>query len=87
MRSSLSPEGGSKSKWYFRAETGTFFKKSCILGAYYMKSYKKMDQKEQNLEITSFTMRIRLKIVIICENLYFFLKMQFAWDFHNIEQI
>jgi hypothetical protein len=87
LRSSLSPEGGSKSKWYFRAETGTFFKKSCILGAYYMKSYKKLNQKAQNLEITPFTMGIRPKIVIICEKSVFFLKTQFACDFHNIEQI
>ena len=61
-------------KWHFRAETGTFFINSYIFGAYYMISYKNMNQKAQHLEITSFTMGIRPKIVIICKNLYFFLK-------------
>ena len=45
---------------------------SCILGAFYMKSYKKFNQKAQNLEITIFTMEITPKIVIICKILYFF---------------
>ena len=47
---------------------------SSILGAFYMKSYKKLNQKAQNLEITTFTMGIRPKIVLICKNLYFFVK-------------
>ena len=47
---------------------------SSILGAFYMKSYKKMNQEAQNLEITTLTMGIRPKIVLICKNLYFFLK-------------
>ena len=72
LRSSLSAEEAQNQKWYFRAETGTFFINSCVLGAYNLKSYKKLDQKAQNLEITSFTMGIWPKIVIICENLYFF---------------
>ena len=33
-----------------------------------MKSYKKLNQKAQNLEITTFTMGIRHKIVLICKN-------------------
>ena len=60
---------------------------SCILGAFYTKSYKKLNQKAQNLEITTFTMGIRPKIVLICKNLYFFLKAQFVCDFYNIGQI
>ena len=52
-----------------------------------MKSYKKLNQKAQNLEITTFTMGIRPKIVLICKNLYFFLKAQFVCDFYNIGQI
>ena len=52
-----------------------------------MKSYKKLNQSAQNLEITTFTMGIRPKIVLICKNLYFFLKAQFVCDFYNIVQI
>ena len=37
-----------------------------------MKSYKKLNQKAQNLEITPFTMGIRPKIVMICEKSVFF---------------
>ena len=33
--------GGSKSKVVFWAEIGTYFINSCILGAYYIKLYKK----------------------------------------------
>ena len=43
---------------------------SCILGAFYTKSYKKLNQKAQHLEITTFTMGIRHKIVLICKNLF-----------------
>ena len=39
-----------------------------------MKSYKKLNQRAQNLEITTFTIGIRPKIVLICKNLYFFFK-------------
>ena len=52
LRSRLSPEGGRNQKWHFKAITGTFFIHSYKLEAYYVKSYKKMDQKAQNLEIT-----------------------------------
>ena len=65
LRSSLSPEEAQKQKWCFGAKTGIFFINSCIIGAYYMKSYKKLDLKAQNLEITSFAIRKRPKIVII----------------------
>ena len=34
----------------------------------------KIEPKAQNLEITTLTMGIRPKIVLICKNLYFFLK-------------
>ena len=52
-----------------------------------MKSYKKLNQKAQNLEITTFTMGIRPKIVLICKKSVFFLKAQFVCDFYNIVQI
>ena len=52
LRSSLSPGGGQNQKGHFKAITGTFFIDSYKLGAYYIKSYKKMDQKTQKLEIT-----------------------------------
>ena len=74
MRSRLSPEGGPNQKGYFRSKNGSVFINAFILGTYYMKSYKKLNQKAQNREITTFTMGIRPKIVLICTNLYFFLK-------------
>ena len=40
------------------------------LGAYYVNSYKKLDQKAHNLEITSFT-GIRAKIWDFTSNLFF----------------
>ena len=72
MRSRLSPEGGPNQKGYFRSKNGSVFINAFILGTYYMKSYKKLNQKAQHLEITSFTMGIKPKIVIICQNLYVF---------------
>ena len=65
LRSSLSLEEAQKQKCYFGAKTGTFFINSCIIGACYMKSYKKLDLKAQNLEIPSFAIGKRPKIVII----------------------
>ena len=44
LRSRLSPEGGPIQKWYFRVKSGTVFINSCVLEAYNMKSYKKLDQ-------------------------------------------
>ena len=41
MRSSLSAEEAQNQKLYLGAEIGFYFINSCILGAYYMKSYKK----------------------------------------------
>ena len=64
--------GGSKSKVVFWAEIGTYFINSCILGAYYMKLYKKCGQKAQHLEITSFTMGIGAKYRDFARNLYLF---------------
>ena len=52
LRSRLSPGRGRNQKGHFKAKTGTFFIDSYKLGAYVIKSYKKMDQKAQNLEIT-----------------------------------
>ena len=44
MRSRLSPGGGRNQKGHFKAITGTFFIDSYKLGAYYIKSYKKLDR-------------------------------------------
>ena len=52
-----------------------------------MKSYKKLNQKAQNLEITSFALGIRPKIVLICKKSVFFAIVQFVYDFYNIGQI
>ena len=52
MRSSLSAEEAQNQKLYLGAEIVFYFINSCILGAYYMKSYKKCGQKAQYLEIT-----------------------------------
>ena len=52
----LSPEGGQIQKCPFKAKTETFFINSFLYRAYYVKSYNKLDQKAQNLDITSFTM-------------------------------
>ena len=84
LRSRLSPEGGPNQKWYFRVKSGTVFINSCVLEAYNMKSYKKLDQKSPNLQITTFTMGNWTRIVIICKKLVFFLKTQFPCDFYNI---
>ena len=56
LRSRLSPGGGQNQKVHFKAKTGTLFIISYKLGANHVKSYKKLDRKAQNLEITSFTM-------------------------------
>ena len=61
-RSSLSPGRGQNQKCTFKAKTGTFFINSYLLGANHVKSYKKLERKAQNLEITSFTMGIGAKI-------------------------
>ena len=61
LRSRLSPGGGRNQKCHFTAKTDTFFINSFICRAYYVKSYKKLDQKAQNLDITSFTMGLRPK--------------------------
>ena len=52
LRSSLSAEEAQNKKLYSGAEIGFYFINSCILDAYYMKSYKKCGQKAQYLEIT-----------------------------------
>ena len=52
LRSSLSAEEAQNQKLCLGAEIGFYFINSCILGAYYMKSYKKCGQKAQYLEIT-----------------------------------
>ena len=75
MRSRLSPGGGRNQKCHFKAKTDTFFINSFIHTAYYVKSYKKLDQKAQNLEITSFTMGIWAKIKAFDRNLHFFAKL------------
>ena len=87
LRSRFSPEGGPNQKWCFRSDNGIFSINSCILGGFYMKSYKKLNQKAQNLEITTFTMGIRPKIVVIWKKSVFFLKAQFVYDFYNKVQI
>ena len=51
LRSSLSAEEAQNQKLYLGAEIVFYFINSCILGAYYMKSYKKCSQKVQYLEI------------------------------------
>ena len=56
LRSRLSPGGRQNQKVHFKAKTGTLFIISYQLGANHVKSYKKLDRKAQNLEITSFTM-------------------------------
>ena len=56
LRSRLSPGGGRNQKCHFKAKTDTFFINSFKNRAYYVNSYKKLDQKAQNLNITSFTM-------------------------------
>ena len=56
LRSRLSPGGDQNQKVHFKAKTGTFFIISYKLGANHVKSYKKLDRKAQNLEITSFSM-------------------------------
>ena len=48
MRSSLSAEEAQNPKWHFRAET--VFIDSYILRAYYMKSYKKLNQMDKILK-------------------------------------
>ena len=50
LRSSLSAEEAQNPKWHFRAETVTFFIDSYILRAYYMKSYKKLNQMDKILK-------------------------------------
>ena len=72
MRSSLSAEEAQNQKLYLGAEIGFYFINSCILGAYYMKSYKKCGQKAQYLEITQFTMGIGVKYRDFARNLYLF---------------
>ena len=52
-----------------------------------MKSYKKLSQRAQYLEITTFTMGIRPKINANLQKYVFFLKAQFVCDFYNIVQI
>ena len=74
MRSRLSPRGGQNQKCHFEAKTDTFFINSFIYRAYYVKSYKKLDQKAQNLDITSFTMGLRPKWRDFTRNLHFFSK-------------
>ena len=56
LRSRLSPGGGQNQKVHFKAKTGFLFIISYKLGANHVKSYKKLDRKAQNLEITLFTM-------------------------------
>ena len=56
LRSRLSPGGDRNQKCHFKAKTDTFFINSFIYRAYYVNSYKTLDQKAQNLDITSFTM-------------------------------
>ena len=74
MRSSLSPGGCRNQKCHFKAKTDTFFIYSFIYRAYYVKSYKKLDQKAQNLDITSFTMGLWPKKRNFTRNLHFFSK-------------
>ena len=86
MRSSLSAEEAQNQKLYLGAEIGFYFINSCILGAYYMKSYKKCSQKVQYLEITYFTMGIWVKYRDFARNLYYF-QMKILGDFHIIRPI
>ena len=74
MRSRLSPGGGQNQKVHFKAKTGTLFTISYELGANHVKSYKKLDRKAQNLEITSFTMGMGPKKRDFTRNLDFFSK-------------
>ena len=55
LRSRLSPGGGRNQKCHFKAKADTFLLNSFLYRAYYVNSYKKLDQKAQNLDITSFT--------------------------------
>ena len=74
MRSRLSPGGGRNQKCHFKAKTDQFFINSFIYRAYYVISYKKLDQKAQNLDITSFTMELGPKWRDFTRNLHFFSK-------------
>ena len=79
MRSRLSPGGCQNQKCHFKAKTGTFFINSYQLGANHVKSYKKLERKAQNLEITSFTMGIGAKYRDFARNLYLFSDSNF-WE-------
>ena len=86
MRSRLSPRGGQNQKCNFEAKTDTFFINSFIYRAYYVKSYKKLDQKAQNLDITSFTMGLRPKWRDFTRNLHFFSKRNMFVIFTSKDQ-
>ena len=86
MRSRLSPRGGQNQKCHFEAKTDTFFINSFIYRAYYVKSYKKLDQKAQNLDITSFTIRLRPKWRDFTRNLHFFSKRNMFVIFTSKDQ-
>ena len=74
MRSRLSPGVGRNQKCHFKAETGTFFINSYYLGASNVKSYKKLERKDQNLEITSFTIGLGQQFRDFIEICIFFVK-------------
>ena len=74
MRSRLSPGGGQNQKVHFKAKTGTLFIISYRLGANHVKSYKKLDRKAQNLEITSFTIGLGQQFRDFIEICIFFVK-------------
>ena len=82
MRSRLSPGGGQNQKVHFKAKTGTLFIISYKLGANHVKSYKKLDRKAQNLEITSFTIEIGAKIERFYQNSAILFKAQYVCDFN-----
>ena len=86
MRSRLSPGGGQNQKVHFKAKTGTFFIISYKLGANHVNSYKKLDRKAQNLEITSFTMGIGAKYRDFARNMYLFSDSNFRGIFISYDQ-
>ena len=79
LRSRLSPGGGQNQKCHFKAKTDAFFINSFIYRAYYVKSYKKNDQKAQHLDITSFTMGLGPRFY---QKSAFLFKTQYFCDFH-----